>query len=136
MATKIKSKGCSLLVSISAVYTAIPHMTDFSVSGERSLTSDTTTLDGGVFKTYDPNGYSEPCTISGNGFYDPDDTVHAYLIGLIAAPAANNFKVTYTDATPLSAVYSGTGVGFDKTVSVGNPVGFALSIQTSGAPST
>ena len=131
---KIKSKGTALLMSIASVYTAIPQLTDISLSGEASLTSDTTTLDGGAFKTYDANGYVEPCKISANGFYDPDDTVHAAIIALVAAPVATNFKVTYTDTSPLSAVYSGTGIGFDKSISLNDPVKFALNIQTSGAP--
>lgn len=131
---KIKSKGTALLMSISSVYTAIPQCTDISLSGEASLTADTTTLDGGAFKTYDANGYVEPCKISANGFYDPDDTVHAAIVALVAAPVATNFKVTYTDTSPLSAVYSGTGIGFDKSISLNDPVKFALNIQTSGAP--
>jgi len=134
MAAKIKSKGTSWLVSISAVYTVIPSLKSLSVSGEKSETYDSTTLDGGVFKTKDPTGYAEPCTMSGDVFYDPADTVHVFLIGLIAAPVATNFKVTYADTAPTSAIYSGTGFGFDKTASPADGLTGTITVETSGAP--
>lgn len=135
MANKIKSKGTALLMDISSTFTAIPQLTDISISGEKSETYDSTTLDGGAFKTKDPTGYVEPCTITAGCFYDPQNAVHAAFIALIAAPAAKDFKITYTDAGPTSATYSGTGFGFDKTVAAADGVKGSFTIETSGAPS-
>lgn len=135
MANKIKSKGTSLLQEISAVYTAIPQLIDINISGEKSETMDTHSLDGGQFKTKAPNGNSDPPTITANGFYDPDDATITAFHALTGTPVATNFKITYTDGTPYSRIYSGVGFGIDKTVSISDAVKMALTIETSGAPS-
>jgi hypothetical protein len=132
---KIKSKGTVLAVSISAVYTAIPQLKSISISGAASETYDSTTLDGTVYKTKDPTGYTEPATISADLFRDPDNTTHQALIALLAAPVATNFKVTYADATPLEEVYSGVGFGWDTTVAPADGLSSTLTVVTSGAPS-
>ena len=134
MAVKIKSKGTSLLMSISSVYTAVPQLKSVSLSGEKAETFDSTTLDGTAFKTKDHTGYVEPCSISADVFYDPADTVHVAFISLIAAPVATNFKVTYADAAPTSVIYSGVGFGFDKTASPADGLSGTMTIETSGAP--
>lgn len=135
MATKVKSKGTSLLMSISAVYTAIPLLKSISISGAESQTYNSTTLDGSVYETNDPTGYTTAPTISAEGFRDPDDTTQQAFIALMAAPVATNFKVTYVDGTPLSEIYSGTGFGFDTTVAMSDGLACSYKIQTSGAPS-
>lgn len=135
MANKIKSKGTALLMSISAVYTAIPLLKSISISGAKSQTYNSTTLDGVVYETNDPNGYTTAPVISAEGFRDPDDTVQLAFIALMAAPVATNFKVTYVDASPLSEIYSGTGFGFDTTVAMAEGLSCSYEIQTSGTPS-
>ena len=135
MANKIKSKGTTLYMSISSVYTAVPQLKSLSMSGEKSETFDANTLDGSAFKTKAPTGYVEPCAISADVFYDPQNAVHAAFIALVAAPVATNFKVTYADAGPTSAIYSGVGFGFDKSASPADGLSGTMSIETSGAPS-
>lgn len=135
MANKIKSKGTSLLMEISSVYTAIPQLLSISISGEASTTYDSTTLDGPVHMTNDPTGYTTSPTIAAEGFYDPDDAVIGGYADLLNTPVETNFKVTYTDTTPTSVIYAGTGFGFDKTVSPADGVKCSYSIQTSGDPS-
>lgn len=134
MASKIKSKGTSLLMSITGTYTAIPSLTSLTISGEKSMKYDSTVLGGGTFKTYDPTGYTEPCSISAGVFWDPADTVHVAFRALIATPVATNFKVTYADTAPTSEIYSGTAFGMDKDVQKDNAVTATLTIETSGAP--
>lgn len=134
-AVKIKSKGTALLMEISSVYTAIPQLISINISGEASTTYDSTTLDGPVHMTNDPTGYTTAPTIAAEGFYDPDDAVITAYSDLLAAPVATNFKVTYVDTTPTSVIYSGTGFGFDKTISPTEGVKCSYSIQTSGTPS-
>ncbi len=136
MANRVKSKGTAFLMSISSVYTAVTGLKSVSLAGEKSETFPSHTLDTGVFKTHDPTGYSDTCVITADVFYDPDDTVHAAFIALIAAPVATNFKVTYADTTPLSAIYSGVGFGFDKTATPGDGLSGTMTVQTSGTPSS
>ena len=131
---KIKSKGTVLAMTISAVATAIPQLKSISLSGEKSETFDTTTLDGVAFKTKAPTGYVEPHAISAEGFYDPDDAVITAFIALVAAPVATNFTVTYTDTSPSSDTYSGVGFGADISVAMADGVSISYSIETSGAP--
>jgi len=134
MANKVQSKGTSLLMSILAVYTAVPNLKSLSVTGEKSTTFDSTVLDGVVHMTRDPTGYTSAPDISADVFYDPDDAVHTAFIALLSAPVATNFKVTYADTTPHSDIYSGTGFGFDKTASPGDGLSGTMSIETSGTP--
>ena len=135
MAAKIKSKGTVLAQEISSVYTTIPSLIDISISGEMSETFDTNALDGTQFKTFAPNGDSEPPTITANGFYDPDDTVITAFHALTATPVATNFRITYTDTTPYTRIYSGVGFGIDKNVALSDAVKCSYTIKTSGAPS-
>lgn len=135
MATKVKSKGTALLMEIASVYTAIPLLKSISISGAKSQTYNSTTLDGVVYETNDPTGYTTAPVISADGFRDPDDTVQAAFIAKLAAPVATNFKVTYVDNTPLSEVYSGTGFGFDTTAAMSEGLSCSYEIQTSGTPS-
>jgi hypothetical protein len=135
MATKIKSKGTALLMSISAVYTAIPMLKSISISGAQSQTYNSSTLDGVVYETNDPTGYTTAPTITADVYRDPDDTVQTAFIALLAAPVATNFKVTYVDATPKEEVYSGTGFGFDTSVALSEGLSCSYTIQTSGTPS-
>ena len=134
-AVKVKSKGTALLMSISAVYTAIPLLKSISISGAQSQTYNSSTLDGSVYETNDPTGYTTAPSISADGYRDPDDTVQQAFIALLAAPVATNFKVTYADATPLSEIYSGTGFGFDTSVALSEGLSCSYTIQTSGTPS-
>ena len=135
MAAKIRSKGCSLLMSISSVYTAIPMLKSFGVSGAASQTYNASTLDqSGAYEINEPNGYTTAPTLNAEGFRDPDDTVQQAFIALLVTPVATNFKTTYTDTTPLSEVYSGTGFGFDTSVQMSEGVACTYTIQTSGNP--
>jgi hypothetical protein len=135
MANKVPSKGTALLMEISAVYTAMPQLKSLGIAGEASETYDSTTLDGGTFKTHEPTGYSETATITAEVFRDPDDTVQAAFKALIATPVKTNFKVTYADTTPLSEIYVGSGFGFDTSAAPSDGLSASLSIKTTGAPS-
>ena len=132
---KNKSKGTVLAQSISSVYTAMAGLMNIDVSGEKSKTYDSVTLDGTVYETKDPTGYSSPPAIKASGFYDPAHTTYTAFAGLIAAPVATNFKITYADIAPTSAIYNGVGFGLDKKVEPGKGVVASIEIETSGAPS-
>ena len=133
---KIKSKGVALLQSISGTYTAITQIKSIDVSGEKSETYDSRTLDqSAAYVPMDINGYVMPCTIKADVWYDPALSAHTAFTGLVATPVATNFKITYTDSGPTSAIYSGTGFGVDKKISPAEGVSATFEIQTSGAPS-
>jgi hypothetical protein len=132
---KLKSKGTALLQSISAAFVPIAQLNSIDVSGEKSETYDSTTLDGGVGKTLDPTGYVAPATIKAEGFWDLSLSGHIAYQALVRAPVPTNFKVTYTDAGPTSEIYAGTGFGLDKKASPADGLKGSLEIVTSGLPS-
>lgn len=134
MASKLKGKGTIFAQSISSVYTAIPQLISISISGEATETFDSTTLDGSAYKTKTSTGYTNPATLSAEGFYDPDDTTIQAFEGLLASHTVTNFKVTYTDATPKEVIYSGVGFGLDKSVSLSDGTKCTYTVETSGAP--
>lgn len=135
MANKLKSKGTSLLQSISSVYTAVPNLISVSLSGEKSETYDGTTLDGTAHKAKPATGYIDPLTISAEVFWDPDDTTHQAFVTVMRAATPTNFKITYTDDTPTSEVYPGTGFGRDVNAAAADGLKATLTIETSGTPS-
>ena len=134
MAAMVKSKGTSLLQEISSVYTAFPQLKSVSLSGAKSEVHDVRILDGAVYFSRSPTGYTAPCVISAEVYRDPDNAVHAAFIALLAAPVATNFKVTYADATPLSEVYIGVGFGWDTNAQPTDSLSSTLTIDTSGVP--
>lgn len=133
-AAKLKSKGTALLMSISSVYTAYDGLTSLDVSGEKSETFDSVTLDGPVGKTKTGTGYVEPAVIKAESFHDPSGTVQIAFQALVRAPTPTNFKVTYTDAGPTSEIYNGVGFGLDKKATPNDGLKGSLEIVTSGLP--
>lgn len=134
MATKWKSKGCSVLISISSVYTAIPGIKDFSVSGEASQTFNVKTLDLTQFEENPSNGFSTCPTVQLNYFWDPTNAVHIVMDALPGTPTATNIKTTYSDTGPKSYIYAATGFAKDVTASGGDGLSASFTFTTSGAP--
>jgi len=134
MAAKIKSKGCSVLVEISSVYTAIPSLEGFTVDGNESETFEIRTLDQTRYLENQDNGYSKPPTLNLDYMWDPANVVHIVLDALPAAGTAKNFKTTYTDSGPKSIIYAGVGYKETTTVAAADAVKKSFVITTSGAP--
>lgn len=133
---RLKSKGTALLQEISSVYTAITQIKSIDKSGEKSETTDGTTIDqSNGYKIKDPTGYIEPCTIKAEVFFDPALSSHSAFTALVAAPVATNFKITYTNSGPTSKIYSGVGFGYDDKANPSENVSGTFTIETSGAPS-
>ena len=128
---KCKSKGVVWAQYVSSAYVAQAGLVSIDISGEKDETVDTTTLDGSQYKTKDWTGYTEPPTIKTSGFYDPS---HATYTNLATRTNPNNFKVTYTDAGPTSAIYSVVGISIGKKVDPGKPIMADVEYTTSGAP--
>jgi hypothetical protein len=131
---KNTSKGATLSIGGSGVFVGVAGLTDISVSGKKSKTTDGTTLDGGVFELNDPTGFATPPTIKASGFYDHSS--YAALEALIAAPAPTSVAVSYPAAGGSSTeTFTGTGFGVDKKMSVNKLQMADIEIVTSGAPS-
>jgi hypothetical protein len=133
-AAKVKSKGTALLMEISSVYTAFTGLKQLSVTGIQSETWEYKVLDGAAAIAHSQTGYVQVATINFDLFRDPDDAVHQAFLAKCYAPADNNFKVTYADATPLSEIYVGVGFGMDTTAAPSDGLSSSCTIQTSGAP--
>lgn len=143
MAVKMKSKGTALFVSMSSVYTAIPELEKIDRSGSKTETYEARPLDIGASAygtQFHQNGYSSPPKITAEGFYDAVNAVHAALLLLSWTPVAltpfnTNFKITYTNASPVSEIWAVPGVGFDVNVDSPKGVRFKLDLQCTGDPS-
>jgi hypothetical protein len=131
---KLKSRGVIFSQYVSAAYVAMAALQSIDITGEASETSDTTTLDGGKYKTKDPTGYVEPPSIKLSGLYDPTIPTYTNFAALVSTPVATNFKITYTDTAPTSAIYSGTGFALDKKMSPEKHITSDITIVTSGDP--
>lgn len=135
MASKMKSKGTALLMSIASVYTAIPQIISIDKSGEKAETFDGRTLDGGAGLPKLSTGFVEPPTISGEMFLDQANTVHVAMKALMRTPVDTNFKITYTDAGPVSEIWLVTAVGISEKMVGNDGVKANFELITSGSPS-
>lgn len=131
---KLKSRGVIFAQYVSAAYVAMAGLQSIDITGEKSETNDTTTLDGPAYKTKDPTGFVDPPSIKLTGLYDPAIATYSNFAGLVSTPVATNFKITYTDAAPTSAIYSGVGFALDKKMSPEKHITADITIETSGAP--
>lgn len=141
MATKMKSKGTVLAVSIATVYTAIPLIQTISRSEEKTETYDSRTLDQtNPGLTFDQTGYASPPKFTAKLFYDAANSVHAALKALARTPVAatpfnTNFKMTYTDAGPVAETWAVPGVGWSEEVDGTKGVMATLTLEASGTVS-
>jgi hypothetical protein len=127
---KIVGKASALRQEISSVYTTIAQLTSIKKAGSKSLTYDSTTLDGGVAKTYDATGYAEPGTVAFEGFYDPALSGHQSYTDLIETPVATNFRVVHSNTT--TQTFSCTGFGLDYDIVMDDGVKMSGELQISG----
>ena len=135
---KVISKGTILKQTISASLTAIAQIISLDHSGAKADTFDSTTLDGGIFKTKDLTGYSEPGAISGELFYDPALAGHKALSSLMGfsstAPAQNAMQITYADIAATTQSFTAAAVGFGVTVDMANGLKGKFNIDITGDP--
>lgn len=132
---KIVSKGVSLQHTVGTSLAAIAQIIGFEESGAESETYDSTTLDqSGAFKSYDPTGYSEPGEVNGTLFYDPALAGHQNITDLIATPATNAMKVTFTDSSTTTKAFTAAGVAFGYAVEMSNGVVGTFRYKLTGTP--
>jgi hypothetical protein len=129
---KVKCKGTALKQQIAMSYTAVAQLISLSMSGSESLTYDSTTLDGGVEKTYDQTGYTEPGECSGELFYDPALSGHQSMTDLLAAPADQNWQILYADSGGTTQTFAGAGIAFGNTVDMADGLKGSFTIKIDG----
>lgn len=139
---KIPGKGTVLQHTISMTLTDIAQLTDIDISGTESLTYDSTTLDGGVFKTYDPTGFSEPGTVTAGLFFDPALAGHQFITDTIGAPLDSMtglpndlaMKIIYADTATTEQSFTASGISFGATVVMDDGVKGTATYQIDGDP--
>ena len=131
---KVPSKGTVLQIEITVTLTAIAQLTEVSRSGAESETWDSTTLDGGVGKTYEQTGYSEGGTVDCSGYFDPAAATHQAITDLITTPADKNMKIIYADSGTSEEVFVAAGVSHEVTASLSEGLQFSSSFKVDGLP--
>ena len=130
----VKCKGTKLQHTVSASLVDIAQILSIEHSGSGSETFDSTTLDGGVYKTFAPTGYSNPGQVSAEIFYDPALAGHQAVTDLIATPATNAMKIIYADTAATNQGFTSAGVEFGATVAMDDGLKASLTYTVTGDP--
>jgi len=130
----VKCKGTKLQHTVSASLVDIAQILSIEHSGSGSETFDSTTLDGGVYKTFAPTGYSNPGQVSAEIFYDPALAGHQAVTDLIATPATNAMKIIYADTAATNQSFTSAGVEFGATVAMDDGLKASLTYTVTGDP--
>jgi len=131
---KVKSKGIVLSHTVGSAAVALAQIINLEESGAASMTYDATTLDGGVFKQFEPTGYSEPGELTGTLFYDPALAGHKNITNLIAAPATNAMSVTFPDAGSTTKAFTAAGYEFGYAAAMDNGLVGTFKYKLTGNP--
>jgi hypothetical protein len=130
----VKCKGTKLQHTVSASLVDIAQILSIEHSGSGSNTFDSTTLDGGVYKTFAPTGYSNPGQVSAEIFYDPALAGHQAVTDLIATPATNAMKIIYADTAATNQSFTSAGVEFGATVAMDDGLKASITYTVTGDP--
>lgn len=130
----VKCKGTIIKHTISAALVAIAQVKSIDFSGAKSLTFDSTTLDGGVYKTKAQTGYSDPGTVALELFYDPALSGHQFITDLMDTPADNAMQVTYADTGATTQSFTQAGVEFGVAVAMEDGLTGSVTYEIDGAP--
>lgn len=131
---KVPSKGTVLQIDIASTLTAIAQLTEVSRSGAESETYDSTTLDGGVGKTYDQTGFSEGGTVDCSGFFDPANATHQAITDLITTPADKSMKIIYADSGTSEEAFTAASASHEVTATTSDGLKFSSSFKVDGLP--
>jgi hypothetical protein len=130
----VKCKGTKLQHTVSASLVDIAQILSIEHSGSGSETFESTTLDGGVYKTFAPTGYSNPGQVSMELFFDPALIGHQAITDLIAAPATNAMKIIYADTGATNQSFTSAGVEFGATVAMDDGLKASVTYTVTGDP--
>jgi hypothetical protein len=130
----VKCKGTKLQHTVSASLVDIAQILSIEHSGSGSETFESTTLDGGVYKTFAPTGYSNPGQVSAEIFYDPALAGHQAVTDLIATPATNAMRIIYADTAATNQAFTSAGVEFGATVAMDDGLKASITYTVTGDP--
>jgi hypothetical protein len=130
---KAPGKATIFKMTISMSLTAVAQLTDLELSGCEAETYDSTTLDGGVYKTYDHTGYSEPGEASFGLFYDPALSGHQFITDQIDTPADNACQITYANSGSTTQAFTGAGWKFAVNVAMNDGLKATAGCKIDGA---
>jgi len=134
--TKIACKGTVLQQEIGTVYTAVAQIISLDLPEMESETFDADTLDvatAGI--PYQPTGRTEPGSLSGELFYDPALAGHQALLELLTTPAAENWKIIFSDTGVSEWTFSSAGLSFGGTVALNDGLKGSFSLKLGDLPS-
>jgi len=127
----------SLKVEISAVYTTIAQVRDINGPAMKGEVDDVTHRDSaGRAREF-------VATLVDNGeltfdiVYDPDQVTHSAsaaggMVTLLAAGSANNFRVTFADATPTTATFAAIVTAFTPKLPVAGHQAADVTVKITG----
>lgn len=130
--SKVICKGTKWQRTVSMSLTDVAQAISIEHSGSKAETFDSTTLDGGVYKTKDHTGYAEGGTVSIELFYDPALSGHQAITDQQATPADNANKIIYADTS--EQAFTSAGIGFGVTVAMNDGLKGTVEIEVDGDP--
>ena len=129
---KLVTKGTVISMGTTTTLTAVAQVLDFSLSGSESENYDSTTIDGGVGKTYAPTGYTESGDFSFSMFWDSALAGCQTITDVVNAPAETYWGLLLADGTTNTATFLGGGVGVGIDGAMSDGVKGSVSVKISG----
>lgn len=134
----IRTKGTVLQQTISASLTSIAQLISLTVSEAQNEMHDADYLGNtaaGILQQ--STGRTTVPTITGEIFYDPVNTTHAFLAAFLATPAAvagNAGKIILADTGTSEIAYTAGGFGMGVNVALGDGLKAPFTIMPTGVP--
>lgn len=115
---KVISKGTVLEVTISAVLTPIAQLRTFQVGGQDPGVFNANTLSGNPFDQ-GGTGYSAQGDVTGDYFYDPDNSTHQFIAAQSQTPLTPGNEIacniTMVDSGATDIPFSAAAIGLGDT---------------------
>lgn len=133
----VKSKGTVLNQTISGGLVAVAQVISIGMSGAKSGTFSSDSLDAAVGEPMSPTGTSTGGEYSFEFFYDPALAGHKAIFDVVADPctyADLAWQVIFADAGLSEWDFASAGVGVDVSVALGDGLKGSATIQLTGLP--
>ena len=134
MAKAIESQGTIISYSIGgspSSFAGVANVTGFKGPGGSAAVIDITNLSSVAKEKMMGLPDEGQFTLDIN--FDPDDASHQALRNARSARTPCEFKITFTDTNPTTAVFSGYVLGYEISGALDDKVKAALTIEINGA---
>ena len=134
LATAIEAQGTVLAFSFGGSptsFTTVPNVTDFSGPGGQASVIDTTNLLS--VQKEKMMGLSDAGQLTFNINFDPDNAVHQQIRQAWVERQVCQFRLTFSDGTPTTCVFTGYVLGFQISGGVDAVVKAAVTVEITGA---